>query len=128
VDMPLRSNPEAVLAAFAQLPGSNGSSTGISRAVLSAFVSDHFDPAGDELEEWTPDDWVESPPDVTNALSMTTRHRQFALDLNGVWPTLGRKLSAARSESHGTGGTTTDSDRASRRSLLPVAHPFIIPG
>lgn len=28
---------------------------------LEKFVTDHFDAAGSEFEEWIPDDWIERP-------------------------------------------------------------------
>lgn len=102
VDMPMRSDPETILAAFAALPERT-------EVAVRAFVESHFEEAGSDLEPWVPDDWVETPERLA---ALAEPWRGWALDLNARWKELGRS-SRARP------GTT---------SLLALKHGFVAPG
>ena len=47
---------DATLKAYEDLVKKEGP---LSKKQLKSFVDEHFLPAGEELEEWTPTDWVE---------------------------------------------------------------------
>mmetsp|Transcript_61311 Transcript_61311/g.109208 ORF Transcript_61311/g.109208 Transcript_61311/m.109208 type:complete len:576 (+) Transcript_61311:68-1795(+) len=82
VDMPLREEPEVVLAAFAKLERREDPD------VLRSFINTYFLPPGDELKSWTPPDFKEMPPRL-EAISDAAL-RKWALALNSLWPSLGR--------------------------------------
>eukprot|EP00011_Vannellida_sp_DIVA3-517-6-12_P009050 CAMPEP_0114612570 /NCGR_PEP_ID=MMETSP0168-20121206/4689_1 /TAXON_ID=95228 ORGANISM="Vannella sp., Strain DIVA3 517/6/12" /NCGR_SAMPLE_ID=MMETSP0168 /ASSEMBLY_ACC=CAM_ASM_000044 /LENGTH=684 /DNA_ID=CAMNT_0001823557 /DNA_START=57 /DNA_END=2109 /DNA_ORIENTATION=+ len=108
VDMPLNGTVEEVLEAFSAL----GASPGLGE--VAAFVQRWFLPAGSDLYPWKPTDWQEEPPIVASISNPELS--AWASALNGIWLELGRELSpdvAAAPAAH---------------SLIPVAHPFIVPG
>nr|XP_044608991.1 trehalase [Equus asinus] len=57
VDMPLSSAPDQVLQRFNELAEAHNHS--IPQQQLQLFVQEHFQPVGQELEPWTPEDWKE---------------------------------------------------------------------
>uniref|UniRef100_A0A8C9HAG3 Trehalase n=1 Tax=Piliocolobus tephrosceles TaxID=591936 RepID=A0A8C9HAG3_9PRIM len=59
VDMPLSIAPEQVLQIFTELARDHNHS--ITREQLQAFVQEHFQAKGQELQPWTPADWKDSP-------------------------------------------------------------------
>lgn len=69
---------------------------------------------GDELEEWTPDDWTESP--TLLARIEDDKYREWASNLNKKWFTLARKMKL------------DVRDNPQLYSLLYVPNGFIIPG
>eukprot|EP00928_Gymnodinium_smaydae_P017829 TRINITY_DN16808_c0_g6_i2.p1 TRINITY_DN16808_c0_g6~~TRINITY_DN16808_c0_g6_i2.p1 ORF type:complete len:481 (-),score=81.56 TRINITY_DN16808_c0_g6_i2:84-1469(-) len=87
VDMPLRQDPETVLAAFSQLQDPNNPQ------VLRAFIAKHFSDPGHEFEPWTPPDYQDRPPHVMSITNETLR--QWALQLNELWVTLSRKQASS---------------------------------
>jgi len=80
---------------------------------LIQFVDKHLED-GDELEDWTPTDFTESPS-ITNRIK-DNNYKQWALGLNQVWKTLARKVK--------------DDVRLhpDRYSLIWVPNGFAIPG
>lgn len=84
VDMPLKKDPEEVLAAFHQLGDPGERDPG----ALRAFVSEYFGEAGEELVPWTPPDFVDEPPKLSAIKDAA--EREWAFGLNRLWKTLGR--------------------------------------
>jgi len=80
---------------------------------LTKFVNENLED-GDELEEWIPSDFTESPS-ITNRIK-DKNYKQWALGLNQVWKTLARKVK--------------DDVRLhpDRYSLIWVPNGFAIPG
>eukprot|EP00435_Cladocopium_sp_Y103_P015453 s2273_g3.t2 len=106
VDMPLKNDPEAVLAEFEKLEDKTD------KATLMDFVSTHFAEVGSELEPWAPSDFQESPPFL--ALIRDEKRKSWANSLNRLWATLGRKsrLNGAQQ----------------RSSFIAQPNPTIVPG
>lgn len=111
VDLRLVRSENETLADFDELLRDTGGAP--SRARLADFVRVHF-ADGDELEPWTPPDFDPDPPLLARVRD--PRLREFARDLVGIWPRLGRRVKpvvAAHPE---------------RYSLLSVPHGFVVPG
>lgn len=99
------------LAAWKDLVATNGGS--VPTEILAAFLNEHFEQPGGELEDYLPNDfsaeqefeWVADP-----------HYRSFAKEIHLKWPTLSRR--------------TNDKVRANPEnySLLDLPHPFIVPG
>lgn len=105
VDMPLKEDPETVLAEFQKLADKTD------KKALADFVSRFFDSSGADLEEWTPPDCQESPPFL--ALVQPER-RDWASAMNRFWAKLGRRQRAGYLQH--------------RCSFLIQPHPTIVPG
>ena len=120
VDMPLRAAPQAVLAAWEAVPEGDRSRV----SAVAAFVAEHFAPPGEDLETFTPGDYDPTGRVVRTALAqarggsgrLPDAFLDFAVDLNELWMTLGRKVTAAVFE------------HPDRFSLLTLREPFIVPG
>lgn len=108
VDMPMSQDPVDVLAAFHKL------GPDFTDDALLDFVDNFFSDPDTLLQEWTPPDFVPEP-EVLRRLPNETL-RQWALSVNSIWPTLGRRA-VHWVQNHPT-----------RSSLLPPKNPFIIPG
>ncbi|KAL0271426.1 UNVERIFIED_CONTAM: hypothetical protein PYX00_008531 [Menopon gallinae] len=88
VDMKLKHPPNQTLYEFnAFMEKTNHTPTVLD---LERFVSEHFDPAGSELEEYTPKDWVEKP-EFLNRIK-DRNYRKWAYELNLLWKVLGKKM------------------------------------
>lgn len=110
VDLPLRHDPEHVLAAFDALPPD-----GRGPDAMRAFMDAHFEPsANSDLEAWEPGDLVDPPPLAERM--RTPPLRTWVRELNRLWRALGRRSSAAARAA------------PQRTSLLPRAHGMIVPG
>lgn len=85
----------------------------VPKEALIQFVDKHLED-GDELEEWTPPDFVDSPSIADRVKDKN--YKQWALGLNQVWKTLARKVK--------------DDVRVhpDRYSLIWVPNGFAIPG
>lgn len=108
VDMRMRHNPQDVMAAYSKLPANS------TRKIIADFVKDNFLPPGNDLESWTPDDWIEKPSFLSSVAD--TELREFGLHLNDLWKKLGRKI------------RPTALQFPNRSSLIVVDKPFIVPG
>lgn len=110
VDMPMKEDPEVVVAAFdAEFDGGLGNLT-----LLGDFVSKYFDAAGSDVEKYVPGDWTASPPSLLQIKD--EEYRTWALSLNDLWKTLGRKTSSSVDQF------------PQRHSFIPRDHPMIVPG
>ncbi|XP_049869346.1 uncharacterized protein LOC126369097 [Pectinophora gossypiella] len=111
VDLRLTQDPDTTLAEFdALLNETNDNPT---KEQVTDFVSNHF-ANGSELHDWSPPDYNPDPIFLASIRDPTLR--QFAKDINSIWPTLGRQVKQEVL------------DNPDRFSLIPVTHGFIIPG
>ncbi|CAK9092046.1 unnamed protein product [Durusdinium trenchii] len=104
VDMPLKEDPEIVLAEFERLEKKT------EKEVLRSFVEKYFEDVGSDLDPWSPSDFQESPPFLAH---VEEKRKAWAKALNGLWATLGRKSKAHSQQ---------------RCSSLPLRNPTIVPG
>ncbi|XP_003910841.3 trehalase isoform X1 [Papio anubis] len=112
VDMPLSIAPEQVLQTFTELSRDHNHS--IPREQLQAFVQEHFQAKGQELQPWTPADWKDSPQFLQKISD--AKLRVWAGQLHQLWKKLGKKMKP-EVLSH-----------PERFSLIYSEHPFIVPG
>ncbi|XP_057670546.1 trehalase-like [Diorhabda carinulata] len=84
-----------------------------SRDQIQKFVFENFKSIG-ELEEWFPRDFKKEPKIIKEIQDPVIR--VFAQNIINIWPTLTRKVSYHVF------------DHPETHSLIPVEHPFIIPG
>lgn len=107
----MRSDPNDTLAAFQQLLDQTNNTPSYEN--LTLFVNQHFT-NDSELEEWTPPDYNENP--VFLSTIRDEQLRQFAKNVNDIWPILGRKIKSEVFQN------------PDRFSIIPVSNGFIIPG
>ncbi|XP_055592270.1 trehalase isoform X2 [Uranotaenia lowii] len=112
VDMKMKKTPNETLASFNDFMTSKQDNP--SPAEIKQWVESAFDAPGAEFEDWTPDDWVESPGFLKRIND--EKLREFGSKLNGIWHVLGRKMIA---------DVALNSDQY---SIIPVEHPVIVPG
>nr|UYZ39131.1 soluble trehalase [Apocheima cinerarius] len=111
VDLQMRKDENTTLNAFQKLlDDTNNAPT---QGQLRAFVNEYFDDSG-ELENWTPTDYNDNPA-IVNKIN-DENLRQFAKDINNIWPTLGRKVKPIVFE------------KPDQFSFIPVSNGFIVPG
>ncbi|XP_048482626.1 trehalase isoform X2 [Plutella xylostella] len=111
VDLALNDDEQTILDKFDSLM--NETARQPTREQLQAFVQSNFH-NGSELEAWSPPDHAADPAFLAGVRDPALR--QFAADIHAIWPTLGRRI---RPE------VLAHPDRY---SLIPVTHPFIVPG
>ncbi|XP_069326929.1 trehalase isoform X2 [Eulemur rufifrons] len=112
VDMPLSTDPDTVLQSFSELSEAHNHS--IPTQQLQAFVAEHFQDVGQELQSWTPVDWKDSPQFLQKISD--AKLRAWAGQLHELWKKLGKKMKP-EVLSH-----------PERFSLIYSDHPFIVPG
>ncbi|VDD96064.1 unnamed protein product [Enterobius vermicularis] len=110
VDKPLKDDPAVVYRAFKQ-QFSGTPLYDIDRGELRDFVDKYFEEPGTELEPCNLTDWQKEPPMIMKIRDPTLR--QWALELNGIWKKLCRKMKPVNPE---------------RNSLIYVPNEFIAPG
>ncbi|XP_018571291.1 trehalase isoform X2 [Anoplophora glabripennis] len=84
------------------------------RAEVEGFVNTYFEPAGQEFEDWEPNDWVSHPKFVDNIRDAELQ--EWALKLNDKWKILGRKMKDEVKE------------QQDLYSIIWVPNPVIVPG
>ncbi|EFB27348.1 hypothetical protein PANDA_021313, partial [Ailuropoda melanoleuca] len=112
VDMPLSSAPDQVLQRFGELAAAHNHS--IPQQQLQAFIQEHFQSVGQELQSWTPEDWKDSPRFLQKISD--PKLRAWGEQLHQLWKKLGKKVKP-EVLSH-----------PEQFSLIYSAHPFIVPG
>ncbi|XP_045653888.1 trehalase isoform X2 [Ursus americanus] len=112
VDMPLSSAPDQVLQRFGELAAAYNHS--IPQQQLQAFIQEHFQSVGQELQSWTPEDWKDSPRFLQKISD--PKLRAWGEQLHQLWKKLGKKVKP-EVLSH-----------PEQFSLIYSAHPFIVPG
>ncbi|CAG7732819.1 unnamed protein product, partial [Allacma fusca] len=88
VDMSLRHSPEIVEENFQVLFSKEGPT--IEEDSLKNFVHSNFNPGGEKIEEWFPEDWNPSPKLLEKIEDKDLKN--FASDVNAIWKQLGRKI------------------------------------
>ncbi|XP_028722233.2 trehalase isoform X1 [Peromyscus leucopus] len=112
VDMSLATSPEEVLQRFSELATAHNHS--IPREQLQEFVQRYFQPVGQELQSWIPEDWTDSPQFLQKVSD--AKLRAWAKQLHQIWKKLGKKMKPE---------LLTHPERS---SLIYSEHPFIVPG
>ena len=84
------------------------------REALGKFVTENFSPAGQDLEPYSPKDWMKRPERLHEIRDEKLRKWGFAL--NELWKDLGRNI------------TSKAREQSLRSSLIVVRNPFMIPG
>lgn len=108
VDKPMKVDPDEVLNAFYQLP------TPYSKESLEIFLDEYFDPAGSDLVDWVPEDYVEYPAFLSTITD--DDYYSWAVGLNNLWLLLGRSVNE------------TVLQNPQRHSFLPRPFPMVVPG
>ncbi|CAH1797539.1 unnamed protein product [Owenia fusiformis] len=111
VDLRLRTTPDETLKAFADL-NKNGREPTTDE--VHTFVRTYFEGPGTELIQHTPEDWNPNPYIVGKVVNPDMKI--WMADLNAKWKDLSRKI---HKDVH---------DHPERHSLIPLPHPFVIPG
>ncbi|XP_045521591.1 trehalase-like isoform X1 [Pieris brassicae] len=111
VDRHLLNDEETTLSAFQELLDQTNDKP--TEKQIREFVNKYFDESS-ELESWTPPDFNSNPQFLSSIRDGELR--QFAKDINDIWPTLGRKVKQSVIEN------------PDQYSFLPVTHGFVIPG
>ena len=109
VDMPLLEPPDVVLNRFStesRLPSFN----------LSLFVLQHFDPAGSEIREVVPPDFVPAPSSLNGSYIVDATLRGFAERVHLMWKNLSRQYDISKY----CGPECVSS--------LQLPYPFVVPG
>ncbi|ERE75008.1 trehalase [Cricetulus griseus] len=112
VDMSIATSPDEVLQSFSELAVAYNHS--IPRGQLQEFVQRHFQPVGQELEPWVPEDWKDSPQFLQKISD--AKLRAWAEQLHQIWKRLGKKMKPEILS------------YPERFSLIYSEHPFIVPG
>ncbi|XP_041494623.1 trehalase [Microtus oregoni] len=112
VDMSLTASPDEVLKSFRQLAMTHNNS--IPREELQKFVQTYFQPVGQELQSWIPEDWKERPQFLQKISD--AKLRDWAGQLHQIWKNLGKKMKPEIFKN------------PERSSLIYSEHPFIVPG
>lgn len=108
VDMPMKVDPEDVMAAYYRLPSSPTVDE------LRAFIDDHFLPAGHDIVHCEPLDFEADPKFVRGIASEELR--EFGYYLHSIWPQLFRRVDPSVRE------------HQQRHSLLALPYPTVVPG
>lgn len=111
VDLQMKTDENMTLCAFDKLL--NDSNNTPSKDQLRSFLSEYFDDAG-ELEAWTPTDYTDNPSILKKIHDENLR--EFAKNINAIWPTLGRRVKPIVFE------------KPNQFSFIPVSNGFIVPG
>ncbi|GAB5577138.1 LOW QUALITY PROTEIN: trehalase [Prionailurus iriomotensis] len=88
VDMPPSSTPDRVLQHFRELAARHNHS--IPTPLLRAFIQEHFQAAGQELQPWTLEDWKDSPRFLQKISD--PKLRIWGEQLHQLWKKLGKKV------------------------------------
>lgn len=110
VDMKLKQSPDITLKLFDEFMAKGQPS----KDQLQEWVETHFEPRGQEFEQWIPDDFTKNP-EILNKIN-DKELRGFAESLNGIWLDLGRKMKK------------DVADNPELYSIIHVDHPVIVPG
>ncbi|XP_973891.2 trehalase [Tribolium castaneum] len=111
VDMALKNSEETVLENFDKLLQDTDNNP--SKDDLEQFLEENFENR-EELEEWSPEDYTESPKFLEKIQDKGLK--QFAQELVKLWPKFGRKMSPEVGQN------------PTKHSLIPVNNGFIVPG
>jgi alpha,alpha-trehalase len=108
VDMPMKYDPETILSLFYNI------SDPYNTTVLTEFINNNFFPAGSDLDDWIPSDFITNPVIIDQITDPI--YRVWASDLNQLWLVLGRQVNESVVQN------------PQRHSFLPRKSPMIVPG
>ncbi|XP_073387145.1 probable trehalase [Physcomitrium patens] len=114
VDLPLKSTLKETVEAFRSLPRAPITGS-VDRDTLKTFLKDYFGETGSDLVPYTPEDHLANPPDFLPRVQNTDA-RKWGLKVHSLWPSLTRLV------------CPTVEREPDRHTLLPLKHPFIVPG
>lgn len=112
VDKKLKYTESDILSKYKDLKNNNNGKVP-SNSELIKFIDENLED-GDELEEWVPPDFTETPS-ILNRIK-DTNYKSWASGLNHVWKTLARKVKEDVKKN------------PDRYSLIYVPNGFVIPG
>ncbi|XP_053680551.1 trehalase [Anopheles nili] len=112
VDMKMRKSPNETLDSYHVFMSTHNNNP--SKANVQEWVEANFEKPGAEFENWTPEDWKETPKFLERIKDGDLR--QFASKLNHIWHELGRKM---------TSDVALNPDQY---SIIHVDNPVIVPG
>lgn len=112
VDMKMKQSPNETMEKF--LIFMNETNNAPTKSQVRGFVNKTFEPAGQEFEDWIPSDWMPHPKFVDNIAD--ENFRNWALHLNEIWKSLGRKMKDSVKEEEDL------------YSIIWVPNPVIVPG
>lgn len=112
VDMKMKQPPNETMEKF--LVFMNETNNAPTKSQVRGFVNDTFEPAGQEFEDWIPSDWIPHPKFVDNIAD--ENFRSWALQLNEIWKSLGRKMK------------NTVKQEEELYSIIWVPNPVVVPG
>jgi len=112
VDKSIKTSPNEVLNKFSELMQKTGNSP--NREQIQNFVETNFHDEGSEFEIWEPNDWNEHISMFDNISDVN--YLNLAKDLHRRWRDLGRQIKSEVKNS------------PEKYSLIPLEHPFIVPG
>ncbi|GLC63410.1 hypothetical protein PLESTF_000033300 [Pleodorina starrii] len=110
VDCPVLRSWDAVATNWDKL-----TAEGLTRERLEGFIAENFGLPGSDLKAVLPPGWHEAPPSWLEAI-VEPEMRDLGTAVHGLWKTLCRQV------------CPTVADHAERHTLLPLPHPFIVPG
>ncbi|XP_075046836.1 trehalase [Mixophyes fleayi] len=113
VDMSLKDTPARIIKKFKGLVLSPPKGIVAVEKIIE-FVNTSFHHPGIELSQWDPPDWHESPELLSHIADSDLR--KWAMDLNDLWKSLGRKINEDVRE------------QPDRYSQIYVPNPIIVPG
>ena len=113
VDKKLKQSPGKIIKKFEELVKQNNGQA-LSKEQIQAFVDDHFDAEGLELELWTPSDWTPEPAFVHKL--QNAQLRGLAKRINRLWRDLSRRIK------------DDVKDNPSLYSIIYVPNGFVVPG
>ncbi|XP_060536907.1 trehalase isoform X2 [Cylas formicarius] len=113
VDMKLRYSPNETLQKF-DLFMADYKDRKPTQVEVKEFVQQHFEPEGQEFEDWDPSDWVSHPKFLDRI--QDDEFKLWGKKLNDIWKTLGRKMKK---------DVQLNQDHY---SIIWVPNPVIVPG
>ncbi|KAJ8983512.1 hypothetical protein NQ317_012003 [Molorchus minor] len=113
VDMKMKYSPNETMKLFNNFM-KNFTEKKPSRTEVEGFVNEYFEPAGQEFEEWNPDDWTAHPQFVNSIKDV--QFKEWGLKLNSIWKILGRKMKEDVKQ------------HQDLYSIIWVPNPVIVPG
>ena len=108
VDMPMKYDPSVVQDNFNLIPNVSDINE------LKTFLSENFDEAGSDLDQFIPTDIQDSPGFIAGLTN--EQYKRWASDLNQLWKVLG-KVTAENVSLY-----------PQRHSFIPMKYPMIVPG
>lgn len=114
VDMKMKYSPTETMQYFKDFMKNFSDKKKPNRTEVEGFVNKYFESAGQEFDDWNPDDWVPHPKFVDDIKDV--EFKEWVLKLNDKWKILGRKLKDEVEH------------KKDRYSIIWVPNAVIVPG